>query len=127
MLRLVPLLVWYKCSLDTHWTPLKLYSKMARGIKNSDLNSYTAVGLTPAVASVVYNATAFPIYRACLEEYNPYQAGFIAGVAVSPVDYGFSVGKIRRQCVRPQPIHFKGLTACSLRTIICISLLFRNI
>lgn len=71
----------------------------------------------PAVASVVYNAVAFPVYRTCLEEYNPYQAGFIAGVAVSPVDYGFSVGKIRRQCVRPQPIHFKGFTMCSLRTV----------
>ena len=71
----------------------------------------------PAFASVAYNATAFPVYRSCLEEYGPYKAGFIAGVAVLPIDYGFGVGKIRRQCVRPQPIHFKGVSMYSLRTV----------
>jgi len=70
----------------------------------------------PAVASVIYNATAFPIYRACLEEYNPYQAGFVAGVAVLPIDYSFSVGKIRRQRVRPQ--EFKGIVFNKNRILI---------
>ena len=58
----------------------------------------------PAMASVAFNTVVFPVYRKCLEEYNPYQAGFIAGLIVSPVDYGFSVGKIRRQCLKETPL-----------------------
>ena len=78
----------------------------------------------PAMASVAFNTVVFPVYRKCLEEYNPYQAGFIAGLIVSPVDYGFSVGKIRRQCLKETPLHLKGINMSFLRTTLATSFYF---
>lgn len=69
----------------------------------------------PAMASIAFNAVAFPTFGR-LENTNPYYAGFVAGIAVSPIEYGFGVGKIRKQCVKQTPLHLRGVTMCTFRT-----------
>lgn len=69
----------------------------------------------PAAASIAFNAVAFPVFGRALDE-NPYRAGFLAGLAVSPIEYGFGVGKIRRQTLAAGPLHLKGVTMSTLRT-----------
>lgn len=71
----------------------------------------------PAVASVFFNAIAFPVFERTHKKVgSPYISGFLAGAFVAPVEYIFDVGKIRRQMLVNTPLHLNGITARMLRT-----------
>ena len=79
----------------------------------------------PTVASLVFNVTTFPLYGYYYEKTkNAYYSGMISGIAIAPIDYAFSVGKIRRQTLTPVPLHFKGITLNCLRTVIAMATYF---
>lgn len=82
------------------------------------LSQYYRGVMYPTAASVAFNIAAFPCYTWLITEkkMNAYCAGFITGLAVSPIEYGFGVGKIRRQTLTPTPLHAKGFTMAYLRT-----------
>ena len=59
------------------------------------------------VSSTLFNCTVFPAYERSLEyTQNRTLSGALAGICVTPILYGFEVGKIRQQT--KQPIQFKN-------------------
>ena len=78
----------------------------------------------PTAASLAFNVTTFPIFERMRTDYNAYQAGAIAGVAIAPIDYAFDVGKIRRQTLTTAPLHFRGFTLTCTRTVVAMAAYF---
>lgn len=78
----------------------------------------------PTMASLVFNATTFPIFTKMRENNNAYLSGAVAGVLIAPIDFAFDVGKIRRQTLTTTPLHSKGLTLSCVRTVVAMSLYF---
>ena len=79
----------------------------------------------PAIASVSFNTVAFPVYSHMLDQTkNAYTAGFYSGIAVSGIEYGFSVGKIRQQTLTSVPWHGRGFTMAYLRTVAAMTVYF---
>jgi len=61
----------------------------------------------PLVSSSLFNCTVFPAYERSLEyTQNRTLSGALAGICVTPLLYGFEVGKIRQQT--RQPIELKN-------------------
>ena len=80
----------------------------------------------PTAASLVFNATTFPMFEHLQTKTNnnAYLSGAIAGIAIAPIDYAFDIGKIRRQTLTRVPLHLNGATLRCLRTIIAQSVYF---
>ena len=78
----------------------------------------------PTMASLVFNATTFPIFTKMRVNNNAYLSGAIAGVLIAPIDFAFDVGKIRRQTLTTTPLHSKGMTLSCVRTVVAMSLYF---
>jgi len=78
----------------------------------------------PTMASLVFNATTFPIFTKMRVNNNAYLSGAIAGVLIAPIDFAFDVGKIRRQTLTTTPLHSKGMTLSCMRTVVAMGLYF---
>jgi len=79
----------------------------------------------PLVASVSFNMVAFPVYDYTIDKTkNAYLAGLYAGLAVSGIEYGFSVGKIRRQTLTSVEPHLRGFTMAYIRTTLAMCVYF---
>ena len=90
-------------------------------------SSYYRGALYPTAASLVFNAVTFPVYEhVYARTQRPYVAGGFAGLVISPIHFGFEIGKIRRQTAIEHytPLHFKGLLMSTLRTTIGLSAYF---
>ena len=93
--------------------------------KNMALRSYYRGWGYPTISSVFFNSIAFPVYGRCYKDNkNAYVSGAISGLAVSPCDYVFSVGKIRRQTQTTTPLHTRGMPISVLRTSMAMSVYF---
>jgi hypothetical protein len=79
----------------------------------------------PTCASLAFNAIVFPVFDDVYgRTQNPFAAGAVAGLAVGPVDFAFTIGKVRRQTLSTIPLHARGLFASYARNITAASLYF---
>ena len=106
--------------LDTVKTLLQ-NGQSFRGLR---LGAYYRGVAYPTVASLVFNATTFPMFIKLRVNNNAYFSGAIAGTLIAPIDFAFDVGKIRRQTLTTTPLHMRGLTLSCVRTVIAMSLYF---
>lgn len=106
--------------LDTIKTLLQ-NGERVKGLRPIDY--YRGV-IYPTVASLVFNATAFPIFTSLQVNNNAYFSGAVAGVMIAPIDYAFDVGKIRQQTLTTTPLHLKGVSLSCVRTVVAMSLYF---
>lgn len=104
---------------------VKTLLQNGQGLKNLRPLSYYRGVAYPTTASLFFNATTFPLYGYYYEKTNnAYLSGMISGIAIAPLDYAFSVGKIRRQTLTPVPLHFKGISLNCLRTVVAMATYF---
>tara|TARA_Y100001954_G_scaffold92122_1_gene100889 strand:+ start:382 stop:1017 length:636 start_codon:yes stop_codon:yes gene_type:complete len=104
---------------------LKTLIQNGQSWRNLSLHSFYRGWTWPIALNVAFNATAFPLYDWAHHRYkNPYLAGCLAGLAVSPVEFGFGMGKIRRQTLTNVPLHSRGFTMASVRTTAAMTVYF---
>lgn len=83
----------------------------------------------PAISSVIFNATVFPIYERSFK-YTKSDAlsGALSGLVVSPLQYAFDVGKIKRQTNQNVSMRdmyrTKGLGITAFRETLAMSIYF---
>jgi len=83
----------------------------------------------PLVASSMYNFTVFPVYERTLTfTHNSFISGALAGFVVTPIIFGFEVGKIYQQTnqsLKPRDFYkSKGIQMLYTREIIAMSTYF---
>ena len=104
---------------------VKTLLQNGQSVRNLKLKHFYRGWTWPIMASVGFNAVAFPIYHMSKKNIeNNYVSGFISGLVVAPIEYGFGVAKIRQQTLTTIPWHGKGFTMATLRTSIAMSVYF---